>query len=275
MTKRSKLAEIIVDKLKTNKNTVRHQYDISKNEIGYFFIDNILPEPTAFEIYRQFPSHEHMTRKNSIRENKYVAAQMNKYNSILEEAIYAFQDPSVVGVIKDICGIEDLQPDEHLYAGGISSMGKDQFLNPHLDNSHDKDRSRWRVLNLLYYVTPDWHEEYGGHLELWPNGMEGRPITIHSLFNRLVVMATHQTSWHSVSPVVTNKSRNCVSNYYFSKSPLKDDDQFHVTSFRGRPNQKLKDQILKIDSYFRMTIRKIFKQGIRENPHVYKKSKNE
>lgn len=163
-----------------------------------------------------------------------------------------------------------LQADEYLYAGGISSMGKGQFLNPHLDNSHDKDRARWRVFNLLYYVTPGWKKENGGHLELWPNGVEGQPITIHSLFNRLVV-ATHQTSWHSVSPVVGNASRNCVSNYYFSNLPLRQDDEFHVTSFRGRPNQKLRDQILKIDASLRMNIRKIFKKGIRENPHVYKK----
>ena len=127
-------------------------------------------------------------------------------------------------------------------------MGKDQFLNPHLDNSHDKDRNLWRVLNLLYYVTPSWEKEYGGNLELWPNGLENKPITIHSKFNRLVVMATHQTSLHSVSPVQFEGYRCCVSNYYFSKHPFKVDDRFHVTSFRGRPNEKIKDKILQLDS---------------------------
>ena len=51
-------------------------------------------------------------------------------------------------------------------------MKKNQFLNPHLDNSHDKDRSRWHVLNLLYYVTPNWQEDFGGNLELWTNGLQ-------------------------------------------------------------------------------------------------------
>ncbi len=84
-------------------------------------------------------------------------------------------------------------------------------------------------------------------------------------------MATHQRSWHSVSPVVYPGSRCCVSNYYFSDSPLTKDDSFHVTSFRARPGQKLKDFLLTSDARLRMAIRKVFKKGIKENPHVYKK----
>jgi Rps23 Pro-64 3,4-dihydroxylase Tpa1-like proline 4-hydroxylase len=38
------------------------------------------------------------------------------------------------------------------------AMSKGAYLRPHLDNSHDKNRKRYRVVNLLYYVTPDWRE---------------------------------------------------------------------------------------------------------------------
>lgn len=70
-------------------------------------------------------------------------------------------------------------------------MAHKNYLNPHLDNSHDAERERWRVLNLLYYVTPDWHLGDGGHLELWLDGPKKVPLHIESKFNRLVVMATH------------------------------------------------------------------------------------
>ena len=174
-------------------------------------------------------------------------------------------------LISKICNIKSLFPDEKLYAGGISMMGNKQFLNPHLDNSHDIDRNRWRVLNLLYYVTPDWKEEYGGNLELWPNGLNEEQITIHSKFNRLVIMATHNHSLHSVSPVKYEGFRCCISNYYFSETPLLSSDVFHVTSFRGRPENKLTDTILLVDTWMRLCLRKIFKKGIKKNPHVYKK----
>jgi Rps23 Pro-64 3,4-dihydroxylase Tpa1-like proline 4-hydroxylase len=269
---RKAYSKLIFDALSSNKERLKEQYYNSKTGIGYFFIDDLLPHDIAMEIYKAFPTQDRMVLKKSIREDKYVAAQMNLYNPLLEEIIYAFQNLGVVELVSEICGIKNIVPDENLYAGGISAMGHKQFLNPHLDNSHDKDRQMWRVLNLLYYVTPDWQESYGGNLELWPDGLKGKQITIHSKFNRLAVMATHNKSLHSVSPVVYNGFRCCVSNYYFSQEPLQQSDTFHVTSFRGRPENKLSDLVLRADAFLRMSIRKIFKKGIVENPHVYKKN---
>ncbi|WP_333879181.1 2OG-Fe(II) oxygenase [Flavobacterium sp.] len=267
------LANLIFDKLNAEKETLKAQFQNNPTGIRYFFIDALLPESVALQIAEVFPQPEAMVLKKSLRENKYVAAQMNLYHPLLEEIIYAFQDKRIVELIGDICNISKPIPDENLYAGGISAMGKNQFLNPHLDNSHDKDRQRWRVLNLLYYVTPDWQEENGGNLELWPNGLEAEPIIIYSKFNRLAVMETHNQSLHSVSPVVVDDVRRCVSNYYFSETPLLATDTFHVTSFRGRPENKLADVLLRADTFLRMCLRKVFKKGVRENPHVYKKDR--
>lgn len=269
--KRIDLADLIFNAILLKKEEAKARFEASKEAIGYFFIDDILPVEIANKINAVFPKSENMVLKKSMREDKYVAAQMNLYDPILEEIIYAFQDRRIVELISAICELDGIFPDENLYAGGISMMGNGQFLNPHLDNSHDKDREYWRVLNLLYYITPDWEESYGGNLELWPEGLKQSQITIHSKFNRLVVMVTHDKSLHSVSPVVFDGFRCCISNYYFSKNPVFETDKFHVTSFRGRPEHKFIDVILQIDTLLRMNLRKIFKKGIKENPHVYKK----
>jgi len=268
---RIEIAGLLYDAIESRKAALQDQFAASRDGIGYFFLDDLLPVELASELNRVFPDASEMVLKKSIREDKYIAAQMNHYHPLLEETIYAFQDKKVVDLVGEICGIKEAIPDEHLYAGGISMMGKNQFLNPHLDNSHDKDRQRWRVLNLLYYITPDWKEEFGGNLELWPDGLKGKPVTIHSKFNRLAVMVTHNHSLHSVSPVKFDGFRKCISNYYFSKTPLLESDTFHVTSFRGRPENKVHDIILQCDTLLRMAVRKIFKKGIKENPHVYRK----
>ncbi|MAK42574.1 MAG: 2OG-Fe(II) oxygenase [Spongiibacter sp.] len=270
---RDNFAALIAKRLSEELPSLKKSYQNSVGGIGYFYIDNLLPGDVAENIYKAFPSPELMVRKKSLREYKYIAAQMNSYEPILEEIIYAFQAPEVVAIVEDIVGVDGLIPDEYLYAGGISLMGEGNYLNPHLDNSHDKDRENWRAFNLLYYVTPDWDPEFGGNLELWPDGpgvLSSRTV-VDSLFNRLAVMVTHNSSWHSVSPITADKRRCCVSNYYFSRSPMKESDSFHVTSFRGRPEQKVRDLVLKADIAARSAVRKVFKKGIVENPHVYKK----
>ena len=269
--KRQEIANYIIEKVTIEKDVIATMYQNTKQDIGFFYIDNLLPEELVIQIRNAFPEPSQMTLKKSLREYKYIAAQMNLYNPILEEIIYAFQDLRVVNLILEITNRTHLFPDEKLYAGGISMMGKDHYLNPHLDNSHDKDRNLWRVFNLLFYVSPNWNFANGGHLELWPNGLNENPIVIESKFNRLVLMATHNESIHSVTKVNSENARCCVSNYYFSEKPLLDSDTFHVTSFRGRPENKITDFLLKTDTFLRMNLRKIFKKGIKENPHYYKK----
>jgi Rps23 Pro-64 3,4-dihydroxylase Tpa1-like proline 4-hydroxylase len=239
--------------------------------INHFIVDDLLPQEWARSIRSAFPGRETMMLKRSLRELKYVAAQMNRYDSLLEEIIYAFQAPEIVRTIEQITGLRSLEPDSLLYAGGISLMAQGHFLNPHVDNSHDKFRQKYRVLNLLYYASPDWSEDNGGNLELWPEGPDGKSVTIPSKFNRLAVMVTHQSSWHSVSRVAAAADRCCVSNYYFSKYPVGESEYFHVTSFRGRPEQHVRDLVLRGDVWLRMMIRKLFPKGIKDNPHYYRK----
>lgn len=239
--------------------------------INHFFVDDLLPLALAQRISGAFPPAITMGIKKSLRELKHVAAQMDKYDPILEESLYAFQDPRIVGLIEKITALPKLEPDSMLYAGGISLMSKGHFLNPHIDNSHDKSRERYRVLNLLYYVSPDWTLSNGGNLEVWPDGMKGPQTTIESRFNRLAVMVTHRGSWHSVSPVMVDAPRRCVSNYYFSHQPADGGEYFHVTSFRGRPEQPVRDVVLRADIALRSAVRKVFPKGIVENKHFYDK----
>jgi Rps23 Pro-64 3,4-dihydroxylase Tpa1-like proline 4-hydroxylase len=267
---RHDLATLIVDRLASDMDGLQGQFTQS-GTVPSCYIDDLLPQTICRQLYQAFPPKHDMVLKKSLRENKYVAAQMNKYDPLLEGAIFAFQDQRVVDAVHKISGIPDMFPDSNLYAGGISLMAEGSFLNPHLDNSHDKDRERYRVVNLLYYVTPDWQPEYGGNLELWDDGLGGEQRTIYSKCNRLVLMATNKASWHSVSKVVANRRRCCLSNYYFSTRSPESDQYFHVSSFRGRPNEPVRDKLLQGDAALRMVIRKAFKKGIVENPHVYKR----
>lgn len=267
---RQVMADVIGQRLEKEGPRLRAQWD-GAAPINHFVVDDLLPATWAEQIRAAFPLPDQMVLKQSLREAKYVAAQMSKYNALLEEIVYAFQAEQVVRATGQITGLRGLEPDELLYAGGISAMTTGQFLNPHIDNSHDKVRERYRVLNLLYYVSPGWQRANGANLELWPQGPGGQPLTIDSAFNRLVVMVTDRHSWHSVSANASAQLRCCVSNYYFSKFPVGDEEYFHVTSFRGRPEQRLRNYVLRADELARTALRKLFPTGIRETKHFYDK----
>ena len=258
----------ILERLNHSKDDIIEQF--GQNEIKSFVLDDLLPEEDAHEIYNVFPQDKDMHLKKTIREYKYIDAQLDKHTKLLEEITFAFHHQDILDFFSNNFGMHELIADTSLYAGGLSRMEKDHYLNPHLDNSHNKDRSLYRAVNLLFYVTPDRKLEDGGNLELWDNGVSGGGSrVIHSKFNRLAVMVTDKNSWHSVSKVISG-NRCCVSNYYFSKEPL-NQDYFHVTSFKGFPDQTLRNIVLTTDNTLRMLIRKIFKKGAYKVTHQYKR----
>jgi Rps23 Pro-64 3,4-dihydroxylase Tpa1-like proline 4-hydroxylase len=235
-------------------------------------IENLLPDDLVEEIQAKFPQSDRMVFKKSIKERKHVAAQMDEHDPLLEEAVYAFQDERVVDLVAQITGLDALEPDVDLYAGGISAMSTGAYLRPHLDNSHDKNRQRYRVLNLLFYVTPGWREEDGGCLQLWDDGPTGQPRTIPSRFNSLVIMLTNKHSWHSVNEVTGQGRRCCVSNYYFSRKSPEENDYFHATSFRSEFGKGAADLVMQADNAVRTAILNSPVGGkVYRNPHVYER----
>lgn len=233
--------DLILSRLNESKEDLMRQWS---SPIGtatkHFVLDNLLPQSDVGEIYSAFPlDGSGFYERNSFREKKRTSAELTNCDPILSDITFAIQDPRVVSKVSDICSIDYIEPDPNLYAGGLSMMFPGDYLNQHIDNSHDAERSRYRRLNLLYYVSPSWCRENGGNFELW-NCDRTLPKTITSHQNRLVVMETNKASWHSVTKVVANRPRCCVSNYYFSQNSPDGSDYFHVTSFLGRPEDPLK-----------------------------------
>jgi len=258
---REKLVELIVQRLNADKDQIAADFRMDKGlHTRFAAIDNLLPEDVARQFSAAFPELERMRLLDSFREKKYTSKSLGEFDPLIADITFAFQDKRVIDIIAEITGIEDAVGDPHLYAGGISAMAKGHFLNPHLDNSHDGDHKNYRVLNLLYYVSPDWNPEFGGNLELWNENVT-KPVEIPSLFNRLVLMSTNDKSWHSVNEVKADGIRYCISNYYFSPHSPNGYETNHVTYFMGRPEQKVRRMVTKLDSEIRTALRHVKKSG--------------
>lgn len=262
MSSIEELAGLIETRIRDSADRARTQWE---NPLGtttrHITIDYLLPNEICQQIYAAFPPNgEGLNYRSDDRERKFTSAKLVELAPILSTITYAIQHDRVVQAIADICDMEKIEPDAKLYAGGVSMMYREHFLNPHIDNSHDAFRKRYRRLNALYYVTPGWGLADGGHLELWDDKAT-RPVTIESRFNRLVIMETNRTSLHSVSPVVAEGPRCCVSSYYFSEESPDKSDYFHVTSFNGRPGEKMKRLLSPLDNALRQAVASMFGLG--------------
>ena len=258
---KAKFVELILERLEREFEQIKADFRADKGiNTRFTAIDNLLPQDIAEKIHKAFPGLEEMRLLDSFREKKYTSKSLDKFDPLIADITFAFQDPAVINKVAELTGIEKAVGDPHLYAGGISAMAKGHFLNPHLDNSHDYEQKNYRVLNLLYYVTPGWKPENGGNLELWNEDVT-EAIEIPSLFNRLVLMSTNDKSWHSVNEVKPDRARCCVSNYYFSPVSPNGYETTHVTYFQARPEQTVRRLITKADSNLRTLIRKVVKKG--------------
>ena len=213
---------LILSRLNEKEENIRASWNSPNiSSTRYFVIDDLLPQDITMEIFNSLIAHErYFNLRSSFREKKKTLAKLKLLPKVITEITFAFQHDSVIRKMEELTGIENLKGDPQLYAGGLSMMSKGDFLNPHIDNSHDSEKTRYRRLNLLFYVTPDWSLESGGNLELWDDKVE-IPVTIASNFNRLAVMETSDKSWHSVNRVLAEIPRCCVSNYFFSKQSPK------------------------------------------------------
>jgi hypothetical protein len=138
--------------------------------------------------------------------------------------------------LEALTGIEGLIPDPYFGGGGPHQIEPGGFLKIHADfNVHPKLKLD-RRLNVLVYLNRDWRDAYGGALELWDPSMTRCVTSIAPLFNRTVVFATSDESYHGhpdplrTPPGVTRKS---MSLYYYTAPPARGErPAAHDTIFR-------------------------------------------
>ena len=248
----------IIKAINAQKSLLKERWNGCEDRFTkYIFIDNLLPEEDVCEIYQEFlKDTDKWIVSKSFRESKSTLKEIDTLGIVIPAITDSFHSEAVIKEIEDITGISNLEADPSLYAGGMSKMKIGDFLSPHVDNSHDQSKTRYRRLNLLYYVSPDWQFINGGNLELWDRKVN-ECEEIVSLCNRLVIMETNDRSYHSVNKVKVDQPRCCVSNYYFSKESEKGFDYHHVTSTTGWPNQTFLRLIGRVDTYSRDLIAKV------------------
>ena len=156
---------------------------------------------------------------NQIKTGLTDKSLMGKNTRLLIEEL---SSPVFLKWLSTLTGFKDLIVDPKLDMAGLHKIKKNGYLNVHTDEqAHTKHKYWKRKLNLLIYLSPDYEEHWRGNLELWDYKNRKLIESIPPEFNRCVIFATDDKSYHGHPSLLNcpeNTARRSLALYYYQKT---------------------------------------------------------
>lgn len=142
--------------------------------------------------------------------------------AVLRHALHELNGQAFLDFLEALTGVEGLIGDPHFKGAGLHLTPPGGFLEVHADFDRDGRRALQRVLTAIVFLTPDWDEAWGGHLELWNADATTCVTRVAPKLDRLVVMAHGDTNWHGhPAPLACppGRFRASLAAYFYVVSP--------------------------------------------------------
>jgi len=232
-----------------DRDRLREQFRTAQ-PFPFITIDNFLDPAFAQELAGCYPTFEQAQKQgfgfNFVNEQKKIQiSDATKFPETVRRLNAAISAPEFLTDLAYITGIPRLLADEKLEGGGMHLTGPGGRLDVHVDFNVLEARKLFRRLNILIYLNPTWHEEWGGHIELWDRDVKQCHFRSVPMLNRCVIFETSDISYHGVAPIVPSAEfvRQSFAAYYYTTEPPPGWKAPHSTVFRARPNEKLRGLI--------------------------------
>jgi hypothetical protein len=154
------------------------------------------------------------------------------------------RSPALLDLVGKLTGIPGLLYDPEYYGGGTHENLHGQELDSHVDFNYHPTRRWHRRLNLIIYLNHEWHEAWGGSIDLHTNPWDPEHDVVQSvlpLFNRCVLFETSERSWHGFRKIALPEdkralSRRSVALYFYTRErPPAETFPAHATFYVHRP----------------------------------------
>lgn len=201
----------------------------SAKPFQHVVIDNFLPVDIAEDISQSFPATNQI---NWIQSN--AGATSTTGNPLIEKLscddeeefpnnirllMMQFNSATFLDFLKDLTGLKHIIADPFYNQCGLYSTGRGGRLMVHSDsNRYPEPLMLHQHINVIYYVTKSWKEEWGGELELWDKSKKNCEKIIYPLFNRLLIFDTGKYSYHGHPHPLNCPAevrRNNLALYYY------------------------------------------------------------
>mmetsp|Transcript_27765 Transcript_27765/g.58978 ORF Transcript_27765/g.58978 Transcript_27765/m.58978 type:complete len:288 (-) Transcript_27765:132-995(-) len=205
-----------------------HEQYATNTPFPHITIDNFLPKRYLMEVAREHPESDVVNgcvdpqkcfKKTRERNKSYIDDEMDMgmYTRLL---FHVMKSSTVVRFLEELSGIQNIFPDPHFYGSGLHfTDGDGGKLDIHADFNILMAYKFDRRVNAFIYLNDDWHDEYGGHLELWSKDMKSCMKRIGTRLGRLVVFSSTDFSYHGHPVPMTapkGRIRRSIALYYYS-----------------------------------------------------------
>ena len=217
----------------------------SAEPFPYFCIDDFLDDGFAREVSAAWPTFEAASavgrQFTAVNERlKVQVTDPGEFPEHVARLAASLSSAEFMASLGAVTGIDELVWDPEYVGGGMHLMSSGARLDVHVDFNLIESRELHRRLNILLFLNREWRDEWEGQLELWDAAVKRCYASIEPRFNRCVVFATSETSFHGVREVLcpAGMSRNSFAAYYYTREPPPDwSGGQHSTVFRARPGE--------------------------------------
>ena len=188
------------------------------------------------------------TRKLPAQKNKLGIRNEQAFDPLVRHILWEMQSQAFILFLEKLTGITNLLPDPRLLGGGTHQTLPGGLLRIHADFNKHRIYDLDRRLNLLLYLNDDWHDEYGGHLELWDRGLTACQKRVLPISKRLVLFSTGSDTWHGHPHALTcpdGRARQSLALYYYTNGrPADETHPKHKTLWPLLPGEELPGEAL-------------------------------
>jgi 2OG-Fe(II) oxygenase superfamily len=220
----------------------------SAEPFHHFITEDALPPEVLEGVIDEFPAPEQAEWQEfeQATEIKLALADPTQMGPATRHLLAELNSQPFIEFLEHVTGIDGLIPDPHLVGGGLHQIRPGGFLKVHADFNRHKRLKLDRRLNLLLYLNREWEESYGGHLELWDRTMSHCAKKVLPVFNRMVVFATTDYSYHGHPEPLScppDRARRSIALYYYTNGrPAHEVTRDHTTLFKARPEENFSNR---------------------------------
>lgn len=195
----------------------------SAKPFEHVVIPNFFTEETAEDIHKNFPDPDKTWFKyENPFEGKYI---LNKFKDgdYMKGIIDGLYTQEFLAHMSKLSGIENLESDPHLNAGGLHSYTRNGVSGVHLDYTIHPLSGKERRLSIMIYMSKNWDDAWGGHLKMWDDNLENCKTLTHSLWNTALIFRTNGKAYHGFPEPIKcpeGNFRKVIGIYYMSEPTI-------------------------------------------------------